>query len=68
MFGQEATGGVLTQLTNSVLPTTAIEGKGESFATDGIPSFSKGQNGAPPSLKKAAGAVADPKKKWMRRI
>lgn len=42
MFGQEATGGVLTQLTNSVLPTTAIEGKGESFATDGIPSFSKG--------------------------
>ena len=66
-FGQEALG-VLSQLTNSMLPTTAIEGKGENFATDGMPSaFAKPAGAANPSLKKAA-AAADPKKKWMRRI
>lgn len=32
-FGQE--------LTNSFLPTTAIEGKGEGFAMDGMPTIIK---------------------------
>jgi Ubiquitin-conjugating enzyme len=66
-FGQETTGGVLSQLTNSFLPTTAAEGKGENFACDGMPTFSKPQSGMAPSLKKVP-AAADPKKKWMRRI
>jgi len=47
-----------------MLPTS-IEGKCEGFASDGMPVKSAGV--ANPTLKKAA-AVADPKKKWMRRI
>jgi hypothetical protein len=57
----------LSQLTNSFLPTTAIEGKGQNFATDGMPSQFAKLNSAPPSMKKAP-AVADPKKKWLKRI
>jgi ubiquitin-conjugating enzyme E2 S len=37
-IGREATGGVLSQLTNSFLPTAAVEGKGENFSMDGMPS------------------------------
>lgn len=68
-FGQETTG-VLTTLTNSFLPTTAIEGKGaDAFNQDGIPTINKPAGGMPaaPTLKKAPSA-ADDKKKWMRRI
>ena len=39
-FGNEING-VLSQLTNSILPTTHIEGKGENFATDGMSTYSK---------------------------
>ena len=63
-FGRETTS-VLSQLTNSFLPT-AIEGKGEGFSTDGMP-VSKSGGVTNPTLKKAPAAV-DPKKKWMRRI
>lgn len=56
-------GGVLSQLTNSFLPTTAAEGKGENFACDGVPTVAKASG----AMKKAP-AAADPKKKWMRRI
>ena len=62
-FGKETTG-VLSQLTNSMLPTSN-EGKCEGFASDGMPVKSGGVTN--PTLKKAA-AIADPKKKWMRRI
>ena len=68
-FGKETTA-VLSQLTNSqFLQTAAIEGKGENFGNEGL-SMSTKQTGAGavnPTLKKVA-AVADPKKKWMRRI
>lgn len=69
-IGREATGGVLSQLTNSFLPTASMESKGENFSMDGMPSQAKsamGSGAANPALKKAQ-AAADPKKKWMRRI
>jgi hypothetical protein len=47
-----------------MLPTSN-EGKCEGFASDGMPVKSGGVTN--PTLKKAA-AIADPKKKWMRRI
>ena len=68
-FGRETTG-VLSQLTNSqFLQTASIEGKGEIFGNEGMMSQNKqlGSGVANPTVKKAA-AVADPKKKWMRRI
>ena len=68
-FGKETTA-VLSQLTNSqFLQTAAIEGKGENFGNEGLSMSTKQTcaGAANPTLKKIA-AVADPKKKWMRRI
>ncbi len=66
-IGREATGGVLSQLTNSFLPTTSIEGKGENFSMDGMPAVKSAMGANNGAIKKAP-AAADPKKKWMRRI
>jgi hypothetical protein len=50
------------------LSNSAVEGKGEPFGNEGMQSMIKpGTGAANPTLKKAP-AVADPKKKWMRRI
>jgi hypothetical protein len=67
MINQEAPG-VLSQLTNSYLPT-AIEGKGaDAYAGETMHPVPKPAGGAP-SLKKAPStAAADLKKKYLKRL